>query len=390
MADTPFDIRDVLKFAQKKINEADTTTHSQDIVYLMKVAIRGDGNPIHMYDSTGELPYLLDDIEDPEQIAYVRDEQNLYFSNNRYWKPLLKDTLAAIFQGKSYGFTAGGGPISTDQIERYSFSSDINSIDVDNLVVGLNHLAGHSDTSNDDGYVSGGSNPATPAVNSDAIQKYSFTSSGSVSTTGTLTENKNKVSGVSDVVGAEGYTIGGTLSANSIEKFSFAASNSGADAGDLNGTSEYGASSSDTTGSRGFVEYGSTIDRFPFSSFTTATNIGSLSSSPLIEGTGNSSKTHGYVSGGVSPLGSDDVYKYPYSHSSGQVSAIGNLNINRLLSGSTGASSEHHGYDVGGNTSPSAGSTTNSIEKYSFQTDLTGIDVADLVSAKHGTAGAQY
>jgi hypothetical protein len=381
MPNTPFNIKDILKISQKQINESTASSHSQDLIYLLKIAIRGDGNPIHMYDSAGALPNLLDDVTDPEQIAYVKDEKNLFFSDKRYWKPLLKHVATPAFQGTKYGFAMGGGPIANDVVEKYSFSSDNNGVNVGSLSTAANHLAGHSDTTNEDGYVSGG-------AGTDAIQKFSFTSSNNATTAGSLTEPKGRVSGASDVINAAGYTMGGQNAVNRVEKFNFASSTSGAAWGGLTSGCEFGAGSSDTTGSKGYVNYGTRLEQFSFASNANATTVGGLPS-PVTQAAGNSSLTHGYVSGGLSPLGSDNVYKYAFSNSPVEISDIGNLSINRLLSSGTGASSKQHGYVAGGNTSPSGGLTA-STEKYSFQSGLTGISVANLTASKHGSAGAQH
>lgn len=390
MPDRPFNIRDILKFSQKAINEATTGTHSQDLIYLMKIAVRGDGNAIHMYDSTGDLPNLLDDITDPEQVAYVKDQNNLYFSDTRYWKPLLKSVIDPKFQGSKYGFAMGGGLISSTTVEKYSFSSHTNAVDVNDLTTALNHTAGHSDTVNEDGYITGGTNPSLPSVNSDLIQKFSFISSSSVSNVGTLTENKARVSGVSDVTNSAGFTLGGQSGViTTVEKFNFSSSTSGSQHGGLSTNCEFGASSTDTTNGNGYIQYSSILDRFPFSSGTPASNIGSLANN-IVEGTGNSSETHGYISGGVTPAGSNLIHKYSFSSSPVSVSEIGNLTTVRILASGTGGSSKQNGYTVGGNNSPGAGSTISSTEKLSFQNDLTGIAVANLTAAKHGSSGAQH
>ena len=139
-----------------------------------------------------------------------------------------------------------------------------------------------------------------------------------------------------------------------------------------------------------------TIDKFPFATDTNASDHGDLPGIRTSSGTtGQSSSTHGYQCGGISPGNTqfNTIFKYPFSASSGS-SDIGDLLI--TFWGPTGHSSGISGYVSATYT----GGYLNNINKFPFATDTNATDVGDLVtgtylpggqsSATHGyTSGGQ-
>jgi hypothetical protein len=120
------------------------------------------------------------------------------------------------------------------------------------------------------------------------------------------------------------------------------------------------------------------IQRFPFASTAGATNLGNFPSS-IIESSGYSSETSGYVVGGsnqVGPSGNILICSIPYS-SGLPVTCVGCLGnpANRCPQGLS-APFYGHGYTAGGKAAPVT--TCNQIHQYSFSSGGTTCDHADL------------
>lgn len=184
----------------------------------------------------------------------------------------------------SYGYASGGrqGPpfVYVATIDKFPYTSEGSASNIGSIVQTSMYHAGHS--SSTDGYVSGGSNPpATPV--SDVIQRFPFSSNSPSTDIGELTQARQRSSGSSS--STHGYTTGGLISqANSsnIEKFTFSSSSTSSSVGDLTWARQLagGGNSSTTDGySSGGVNpflspaFGTSIDKYPFSSDTPATTI---------------------------------------------------------------------------------------------------------------------
>ena len=152
------DIKNLLEFAQRDISTIDSTSNTQTILDLFRLANRA-GPTLHMYDSTSDLPNLVDDTADTAQIAFVKNRREVYV-NRGSWvpqsgnAPVLPVFLQPYtFQGSNFGYTSGGTP-GTNVIDKFPFSSDTNASDVGDLTVGRPEAAGQ--TSSENGYTSGG------------------------------------------------------------------------------------------------------------------------------------------------------------------------------------------------------------------------------------------
>ena len=148
------------------------------------------------------------------------------------------------------------------------------------------------------------------------------------------------------------------------------------------------------------------IDKFPFSSDANATDVGDLQYLKSAS-MGHSSTTHGYSSGGTAspgqgypgPTTMSQIDQYPFASDANSVD-LGNLYAR--INGGGGNSSSTHGYVTGGtNVGPSPyvpvqpdqtstepfSTGTNIIQKFAFATgSTTGINVGDLTEAKRYTA----
>jgi hypothetical protein len=178
-------------------------------------------------------------------------------------------------------------------------------------------------------------------------------------------------------------------SGGAMDKFSFAS-------GTQNGTSTLalsvtrgtsGSSSSSTYGHRhgGYTGSSDTnvIDRFSFSSESTATDWGDLSRVIRHCG-GTMSTTHGYRHGGYYPdTQSVDIEKYTFA-SSAAIDDVGDLVIGQYYPAST--MSNTNGYSLGGQ--PASGANHNQIQRYSFSTDGNATDVSNMSTGHTAASGS--
>ena len=238
-----------------------------------------------------------------------------------------------------YGYTAGGRgtgwPTLNKNIDQFSFASGTqNGSDSGDLTVETNGCAGTSSPSYC--YVAGGQ--AGPG-DVTSIQKFSAASGGDSSAiTGVLTVAKRACAGISHTT--HGYTIGsgdGVASVtNIIERFAFATEGDSANVGDLLNARGMTAPTSSTTDGfvGGGVDAGTPpgaieVEKWSFASDTQdAAGHGNLTRAAY--GVfGQSSQAYGYTSGGYTPWYYDNkIDRYAYS-SNTTASDVGNLTTSR-------------------------------------------------------------
>ena len=233
------------------------------------------------------------------------------------------------------GYTSGGnGPGVFNTIDKFPFSVDTNATDVGDLLQAARRKAGQSSFVS--GYSSGGTIPTPAGLNT--IDKFPFSADSNATDVGDLTQVRSASAGQSSTV--SGYTSGGYLAApsfvafNTIDKFPFATDTNSTDVGDLTQARPSGSGQSSTT--HGYTSGGSTptepipikntIDKFSFASDTNATDVGDLSA-PNAGAAGQSSTTSGYSSS-KTPLATNIIDKFPFS-SDTNATDIGNLSLNR-------------------------------------------------------------
>lgn len=396
-------ITNLLEIIQRKIDAADSTSATQDLLYLLSAVRQGDGSSLELYDSTGAFPDLTDSAADTEMIAYKLDSDRLYF-NVGVWKgkTLPPPPPPPIFQGTNYGYASGGhgpagGPTATTAVEKFSFTSDGNATDVGDLTFGRYSAAGQS--SDVSGYTSGGIRAFTPTAPPllNIIDKFPFSSDANAIDVGDLTVARSRAAGQSSAANGFGYTSGGSApsSSNVIDKFPFASDTNASDVGDLTqgrydvtgqSSIENGYSSGGTH-SIGTWTYSNVIDKFPFSSDANATDVGNLNTL-IWQAAGQSSDVSGYTSGGRaaqpgSAVWSNVIQKFPFA-SDTNGSDVGDLTIARGgIPG--GQSSTLSGYTSGGYNP-----YRNTIDKFSFSSDANATDVGDLTATRVRIAGQQY
>lgn len=195
---------------------------------------------------------------------------------------------AAGQSSSTHGYTSGGfyPNIAYNTIDKFPFSFEGTATDVGDLTVARYHAAGQSSTTH--GYTSGGND-------TNVIDKFPFALDIGAFDVGNLTVGRRNVAGQSSATHGyttAGYFNGGEFFYNRIDKFPFASDANASDVGDLTQAHAYRgnpagqSSTTDGYNSGGNIApspfYGpgsisiATIDKFPFTSDTNASNIGNL------------------------------------------------------------------------------------------------------------------
>lgn len=302
------------------------------------------------------------------------------------------------FQGSSHGYVTGGSesPSPTSNvIERFSFTSDANSIDVGDLVYTThNRPAGQS--SNYHGYTAGGQGPpvlSPPFTKASRIQRFLFAATTSSVDVGTLSIDALLSTGQSS--STHGYRTGGYPGTRVIEKFPFTSQTvTVTSVGQTSSTSVNARNatghSSDThgyfAGNYPSIPASNTIEKFSFTTDGNSTDVGNLTMARR-GAASQSSTTHGYTSGGgLSDAGhpfQNRIDKFTFS-SDNNATDVGDLSVSR--GNVSGNSSTGHGYTTGGQTASPSSSLSNVIDKFPFSSDGNATDVGDLTRIVRFTA----
>jgi hypothetical protein len=305
------------------------------------------------------------------------------------------------FQGSTSGYISGGGlaPGAKENIiDKFPFASDASASDVGDLTLARRDVAGQSSTVS--GYSSGGSrNPPSPNLRVNVIDKFPFATNSNATDVGDLTQIRTSAAGQS-YVPTSGYTSGGNDISlpvvNTVDKFPFATNANATDVGDLTQTRDSLTGQSSSThgyasgGNVSFPTISNVIDKFPFASDANATDVGDLTQARRETPAGQSSTTSGYTSGGYGtppPGVVNTIDKFPFA-SDASATDVGDLSFFR--GGVSGQSSTASGYSSGGvGNPPLAVGITNTIDKFPFASDGNASDVGDLTVARISSAGQQ-
>lgn len=305
----------------------------------------------------------------------------------------------ANFQGRVSGYTSGGlttAPSISNVIDKFRFAIVNNSFDVGDLTVSRYLCSGQS--SDVSGYTSGGYSPPATPVNT--IDKFLFAQNSNATDVGDLNVVRFGTAGQSS--NTSGYASGGFgaspfTAVNTIYKFPFAIDLNSSSVGTLSQSRAYLSGQSSLThgyNSGGRTTTGSptsvnTIDKFPFASDGTATDVGDLTSVLALTGSA-SSTAHGYTMGGfqvAATTATIDRFSFVTNQNS---TTVGSLTAGRY--GSSGHSSETNGFVSGGFTSPPQ-TAINVIETFPFDVgsliSTFAWDIGDLTVSRGYAAGTQ-
>ena len=268
------------------------------------------------------------------------------------------------FQGTTSGYTTGGGAGSPTQppptttvntIDKFPFASDANATDVGDRTITATRMAGQSSDAN--GYTSGGRALSGPVFGYNVIDKFPFSSDANAADVGDLSVTRYGGAGIS-----------------SIE----------------NG---YYASGSNPPPAGGSPPY-NLIQRFSFASDGNSTTVGELTTNGSIHTSGKNSRTNGYVTGlyvpsaiGGIPSKIAQIDKFPFANETSST-FVGYLSTypSPASGQSAGQSSDANGYTAGGHNYPpyTIGTT---IDKFPFSSDANATDVGDLSQRRDDATG---
>jgi hypothetical protein len=244
------------------------------------------------------------------------------------------------------------------------------------------------------GFTAGGAAPTQ-----DTIEKFHFASNSGGVDHGNLVMGRSGVGGCSSAT--DGYVIGGYVNGppggvggfrENIDRFSFTSNTTATDHGDL--TRDTGGCVGCSSSTNGYAVSGhrgpsnaqsNIIDTFTFGSNSNATDHGDMSMAGRARSGGHSSLTDGYVSGGETPgppsvTRVDIIDKFAFA-SNTTASDHGDISVTRSYV--SGQSSNTHGFTSGGYT----GSVSNVIDKFTFGSSNNSTDHADLSVARSALAG---
>jgi len=310
--------------------------------------------------------------------------------------PGISTPSSPIVLGSSFGYASAGQPSNTysDGIQKFSFTSDSNATDVGELPIGHGRSAGASSTVS--GYVFAGFNPTSFPTGVDAISKFPFSSdSGGTDVGELLTAVRKPGSTNSPTHGYStgGAANPSSVILSTIQKFPFSSDTGSSDVGEIASNNELESPSGTSSFTHGYLHGGrdpnespssiTTIQKHPFSSDSGTTLVGDLTLGTYEAGaTGSSSSTHGYRIGGYGNTnnGVDQIEKYPFS-SDTTSSDVGELSVARY--GNTGTQSTLNGYSFGG------GLAQTNIDKFTFSSDVSATNVATLIGGGTQMAAAQ-
>ena len=195
-----------------------------------------------------------------------------------------------------------------------------------------------------------------------------------------------------------GYNTGNNAPSNNvIDKFSFVSDGNSTDVGDMAYLKYQQTGQSSAT--HGYISGGSApnstptfapsyivniYEKFPFSVDENSTEVAELAAQ-IVNAAGQSSEFYGYISGGkhLLPLPRTNVIqKFTFS-TEGVGVDVGDLTAGR--DEPAGQSSSTHGYTSGGFIP----SYTNTIDKFPFSTDANATDVGNLIAPKGFVHGGQ-
>lgn len=254
------------------------------------------------------------------------------------------------------------------------------------------------------GYVAGGATSAT--TKSSSVQRYNFVSQGSgfSAAVATLTRAAKDTAGASAyrytgftnyglTAGGDDSPGTGTSISNIVDRFPFSSEGSATDVGDLTVARRFLAGLSSwfkgffSGGNASGTTYSSTIDSIPYSSIGNATSVGNLTSGRYSVA-GCSSESIGYSCGGITAppdIGYNIIDRFPFA-TTASATNVGDLTTNDT--GRVGISGTSRGYVAGSfnSTSPTIPSSSR-IQSFPFSNDNNANDVGTLSVVRADAAG---
>ena len=314
-------------------------------------------------------------------------------SNNNVWVNIgggsgdVGKCFGGLGGGTVKGWQMGGAQASVlSMIQSYPYASNANASNVATLQNNGSQPTGNSSATH--GYKCGGSNAT--------IDKFTFSTSSNAAQIGTLV--MGSATGGSCSVGSKthGYICGGFGSGGevtNIDKVAYASDGNSTAVGILERRNYHQAGSASAThgynagGQKGNTFYSSRV-RMPMASDSNMVDIGDMARGICSYTTGETSETHGYISGGVLVAGfsspTTSIEKYSFSSDISSIN-VAELTVARIKGSSS--SSTTNGYHCGGHDTSNA---SNVMDKFPFASDTNATDIGDMNQASSGGASAQF
>jgi hypothetical protein len=315
------------------------------------------------YQSYPDLPTV--DSSNIGQLAYVRSSLDDSFGTFFFakipsdghiqlhtgWQKIVlnandSDNFSNIITKASSGYHfSNATPANGIQVDKFPFASETAVSSVGNLT-NIRSADGSTHESPTHAYYSGGGGAGDGSAN---VDKFSFISPVTFTTVADLVSEVDDHAGTSS--STHGYTVGGKQGP-----------------GAANGVN--------------------IIQKFPFSTDTTGTDVGDLTvATSVLTGIKSISYQKGYAVGGENTSNTSiNVIQSFSTIYDGNATDVGDMTVTRERLGS--AFSDTHGYNTGGQTSPTPITKYNVIDKFPFATDANATDVGDLVYDTNGDNGA--
>lgn len=289
-------------------------------------------------------------------------------------------------QGSTSGYNIGGrtGPgVIQTRLDSFSFASGTTSSVTTSPSFQRYYIGAQSTASRTDGYMAGGNYFPGPTVYS-AIIKFPFSTGTPVTSIGSMTSSRTGVVGSQS--STHGYALTGSTNSSTsgrtstVDKYPFSSDTNATDiAESANEEAWYAQGSNDNTYFY-VTGYDGRDRKSSFASDTSWTLI-NPSGPSLYQGTGHSSETDGYISSAFG--GTSNRSKFPFSSDVVRTTVSGATTEARTYV--AGANSTADGYMMGGGNA--VGSPT--IDKYPHSSDTNATDVGELIVSVYGATGTQ-
>ena len=289
-------------------------------------------------------------------------------------------------QGSTDGYNMGGrtGPGTIqNRLDSFSFASGTTTAVTTSGLFQLYVIGAQSTASRTDGYMAGGNYFPGPTVYS-TITKFPFSSGTPVLSIGNMTSARTGVVGSQS--STHGYALTGSTNnstpgrTSTVDKYPFSSDTNATDIAESANEEAVWAQGSNSNENFYVTGYSGRDRKSSFASDTSWTLINPAGPS-LYQGTGHSSETDGYITSAYGGTGNRS--KFPFSSDVIRSTVTGGSTEARTYV--AGANSTTDGFVMGGGNN--TGSTT--IDRNPHSSDVNAIDVGELVSAVYGSSGTQ-
>jgi hypothetical protein len=289
-------------------------------------------------------------------------------------------------QGSTDGYNMGGitgASVLQNRLDSFSFASGTTSSVTTSGLFQLYYIGAQSTASRTDGYMAGGTYYPGFTMYS-TITKFPFSSGTPVLGIGNMTSARTGVVGSQS--STHGYALTGSTDVgtggrtSTVDKYPFSSDTNATDIAESANEEAWYAQGSNSNENFYVTGYSGRDRKSSFASDTTWTLI-NPSGPSLYLGTGHSSETDGYISSANG--GTSNRSKFPFSSDVVRTTVSGGTTEARTYV--AGANSTTDGFVMGGGSG--TGSTT--IDKYPHASDTNAIDVGELVVGVYGSSGTQ-